>query len=139
MKSYLRRLTPVLAYVAVLWAIRGLKYAVIAVVLGLLMILIFSVWNRNGPQSLGSFTHRLNSIVGGPRGEAWPWRRRTRGLVLIAIGLLGFPAGLQVVQEPREFRGGSTGGAVLALLAVIALLVGISLIVREPGDELERD
>lgn len=123
-----RRALPVLAYVAALWLFRGWQFAVISAVLGVAMMIVFTAWHRRSPESLDHFTHRLNSVLGGPPGEAWRWRRRTRGLVLIVVGLLGIPAGLHVMTEPRDFVGGATGGAIFTGLAAISLLLGLSLV-----------
>lgn len=124
----MRRVLPVVAYVAALWLFRGWPFAAMSAVVGVAMMIGFTAWHRRSPESLDRFTHRLNSVLGGPRGEAWRWRRRTRGLVLVVIGLLGIPAGLHVMSEPRDFVGGTTGGAVFTGLGAVALLLGLSLV-----------
>lgn len=127
-RGMVRRATPVLAYVAALWLFRGWQFVAMSAVVGVAMMVGFTAWHRRSPESLDRFTYRLNSALGGPPGEAWRWQRRTRGLVLVVIGMLGIPGGLHVVSEPRDFVGGAAGGAVFTGLAAVALLLGLSLI-----------
>jgi hypothetical protein len=98
---------------------------------GLLMFATFSFWASRSPRSYGRFFRRSAAIVGGPPGQSWPWRRRTRGCVLVAIGIFGFPSAMSVINSPGKFAGGRPGGIAFAVGSVAALVVGVELI-RSP-------
>ena len=123
-----RRLAPLAAYVVLLAALRGTRFAAIALVLGVAMAVAFGLWHRRAPRSFSQFSESLNRLLGGTRDDPRHWRQSTRGVVLVLIGTLGLVAGIAVVNEPRDFVGGAAGGAVLGAMALGALLIGIGLV-----------
>ena len=74
----------------------------------------------------------LAGPVGGPPGQRWPWRRRTRGAVLLVNGVLGLLASARVLDEPAQFTGDRLGAGVFAALSASAVVIGLRLVTSPP-------
>lgn len=113
--------------VAVIWLFGSPATAILAVAAGVAMAGGFVMWMALWPQSYGRFFRWLAGPIGGPPGQQWAWERRTRGCVLVVIGVLGLASSTAILVEPGPFSGGRTGGIVFAVVSALALALGTRL------------
>jgi hypothetical protein len=102
-------------------------YVVLQILTGAAMAIGFTWWAKVSPRSFGRVARRGFEIAGGPPDQSWRWKRRTRGVVLIVIGLVALPSGVKSTFDSTQLVGGSFGGAVLTVMGVLAIAAGVAL------------